>query len=217
MNWLKRNWGWILVCIIASFPLIELYHLANFNFANNDYEFLMFDDYEYPEHIADQMDRDAIPGIEFAIHTTGEWAIRFLIAILMCTPIRILLGWTCSLHTRQTMGITTGVFASLHFSLFVSHEGFFSVFSELELVLGLIAGIIIFALMITSNKFSMRLLKRAWKKLHRLAYLAAILVVLHIILLKEDWLLYSSVLLFGFLLRYKPIKNQIEKWRIKKA
>lgn len=217
MNWLQKNWGWILVGSIAFVPLLSLYELANFNFENNDYDFLIFDDYEYPLHIAEQMDIEAMPGIKFAIHTTGEWAIRFLITILMCTPLRILLGWTCSLYTRQAIGITTGVYTLLHFSLFIKYEGFFAIFSELKLILGFLAGLIIVALMITSNKRSMKLLKRAWKKLHRLAYVATGLVLLHVILLKEDWLLYTCVLGLGFVIRYKPIRSRIESLRKNKV
>jgi sulfoxide reductase heme-binding subunit YedZ len=217
MNWLKKNWGWVLVCVIAFVPLLSLYELANFNFENNTYDFLIFDDYEYPPHITEQMDIEAIPGIKFAIHTTGEWAIRFLITILMCTPIRILLGWTCSLYTRQAIGITAGFFTVLHFSLFIKYEGFIAIFSEPKLVLGFLAGIIVVALMITSNKRSMKLLKKAWKKLHRMAYVAAGLVLLHVILLKEDWLLYTCLLGLCFLVRYKPIRLRMEQVRSKKA
>ncbi|BAX81963.1 ferric reductase-like transmembrane domain-containing protein [Labilibaculum antarcticum] len=217
MNWLKKNWDWILVCVIAFVPLFSLYELANFNFENNNYDFLIFDDYEYPPHIAEQMDFDTIPGIKFAIHTTGEWAIRFLITILLCTPVRILFGWTCSLYTRQAIGITTGIYVLLHFSLFLKYEGFFAIFSEPELVLGFLAGIIVVALMITSNKRSMKLLKKAWKKLHRMAYVAAGLVLLHVILLKEDWLVYACILGLGFLIRYKPIRSRLEELRLKKA
>lgn len=206
-----------MVGIIAFVPLVSLYELANFNFENNNYDFLIFDDYEYPPDIADLMDTDSIPGIKFAIHTTGEWAIRFLIAILMCTPFRILSGRACSLYTRQAIGICTGIFTLLHFSLFIKYEGFFAILSELELVLGFLAGIVVVSLMITSNKRSMRLLKKYWKKLHKMAYVAAGLVLLHVILLKEDWLLYACLLGFGFLVRYKPIRLRLERLRSKKV
>lgn len=213
MSWLKKNWSWILVCIIAFVPLLSLYELANFNFENNDYDFLIFDDYEYPPHLAEEMDMEAIPGIKFAIHTTGEWAIRFLIAILMCTPLRILLGWTCSLYTRQAIGISTGIYTLLHFSLFIKYEGFFAVFSEVKLVLGFLAGIIVLALMITSNRRSMKLLKKSWKKLHKMVYVVAGLVLLHVIFLEEDWLVYTCILGIGFLIRYKPIRSRLEQIR----
>ncbi|WP_320018987.1 ferric reductase-like transmembrane domain-containing protein [Labilibaculum manganireducens] len=217
MNWLKKNRGWILVCIIAFVPLLSLYELANFNFENNNYDFLIFDDYELSPELAEKMDVDAIPGIKYAIHTTGKWGIRFLIAILMCTPVRILFGWTSNLRTRQAIGITTGVYALLHFSFFIKYEGFLAIFSEVKLVTGFLAGIIVFALMITSNKRSMKLLKKNWKKLHKLAYVAAGLVVLHVILLEEDWLVYVGLLGLGFIIRYKPIRSRLEELRMKKA
>jgi methionine sulfoxide reductase heme-binding subunit len=164
MNWLKKHWGWILVCILASLPLVNLLEMLSFNFEDNTYAFLLFDDYEYPPHIADQMDFDSMPGIKYASQVTGEWAIRFLLAILMCTPLRILFGWTCSLYTRQAIGITTGVYALLHFLLFVTYEGVLATFSEPELIIGFLACIIVFFLMITSNKRSMKWLKKTWKK-----------------------------------------------------
>ena len=216
MNWLKKHWGWILVCIIASLPLVNLFEMLSFNFEDNGYGFLIFDDYEYPAHIADQMDYDSIPGIKYASQLTGEWAIRFLLAILMCTPLRILFGWTCSLYTRRAIGITTGVYSILHFILFVNYEGFAAIFSEPELVIGFIAGIIIFFLMITSNKKSMKWLKKTWKKVHRLSYFAGILALMHVIFMKEDWILYAVILGLGFLLRYKPIRRKVEQLRLNK-
>ena len=217
MNWLKKHWGWILVCILASLPLVNLLEMLSFNFEDNTYAFLLFDDYEYPPHIADQMDFDSMPGIKYASQVTGEWAIRFLLAILMCTPLRILFGWTCSLYTRQAIGITTGVYALLHFLLFVTYEGVLATFSEPELIIGFLACIIVFFLMITSNKRSMKWLKKTWKKVHRLSYFAGILALIHVILMKEDWVLYASILGVGFLLRYKPIRSKIEQVRVKKS
>ena len=217
MNWLKKHWAWILVCILASLPLVNLLEMVNFNFEDNAYDFILFDDYEYPPHIADLMDFDSIPGIKYASQITGEWAIRFLLAILMCTPLRILFGWTCGLFTRQAIGIVTGVYALLHFLLFISYEGILAIFSAPELIVGFLAIIIVFFLTITSNKRSMKLLKRTWKKVHRLSYFAGVLALIHVLLMKEDWILYASILGFGFLLRYHPIRSRIEQLRMKKA
>lgn len=214
MNCLKKHWGWILVCILAVLPLVNLFEMVNFNFEDNGYNFLLFDDYEYPPHIADQMDFDSIPGIKYASQVTGEWAIRFLLVILMCTPLRILFGWTSSLYTRQALGITTGIYAVLHFLLFANYEGFVAIFSKPELIIGLIAFVIIFFLMITSNTRSMKWLKKTWKKLHRLSYFAGVLALVHVILMKEDWILYACILGLGFFLRYKPIRRKIEQFRI---
>ena len=58
-------------------------------------------------------------------------------------------------------------------------EGFVS-----YLAVGLIALIIATPLLLTSNNYAMRLLKKRWKLLHRMTYFMAIFVVLHIALIE---------------------------------
>jgi sulfoxide reductase heme-binding subunit YedZ len=50
---------------------------------------------------------------------------------------------------------------------------------QLYIALGLIALMILSALAITSNKWSMRRLGKNWKRLHRLVYCVGIIVVVH--------------------------------------
>ena len=217
MNWLKRNWEWILVVTIVIIPLVKLYGMVYFNFEDNGYDLILFDDYEYPDEIAEELGTDVMPGIKYAIHTTGEWCIRLLIAALMCTPIRIVFGWNIKLFTRQAIGISTGIYALLHFALFVISENFISVFSEWELICGFLAALIVVLLMLTSNRRSMRILKAGWKKLHRFVYLAALLALLHVILLQEDWIIYAAILGFGFLVRLRVVRDRLSDLRTKKS
>lgn len=216
MNWLKKNLGWIVVLVLALWPLFDIFNQITFNFETNEYEFILFDDYEYPADIAEKLGVDLIPGIKYVSQVTGNWAIRFFIAVLMCTPLRILFGWNCGLYLRQALGIATGFYALLHFSLFVFSEGFLAIFSKVELVSGFLALGIIVSLMITSNRRSMKLLKSGWKKLHRFVYLAAAFVLLHVVLLKDNWVLYVCLLAFVFLVRFQPVRNRIESIRMKR-
>lgn len=217
MDDLRKHWGWILVCMLASIPLFNLLEMLHFNFEDNNYAFLLFDDYEYPAHIADQMDLDSISGIKYASQLTGKWAIRFLLAILMCTPLRIISALSCGLYTRQALGISAGIFATLHVILFIAYEGFFAIFSEIELIVGFFAFLIIFLLMITSNKRSMKWLKKLWKRVHRLSYFAGVLALMHVLLMKKDWYLYAAILAVALLLRYKPIRNRLEHYSLKRT
>ena len=72
----------------------------------------------------------------------------------------------------------------------------------------ILAWIIIFILWITSNKISVKILKRSWKKLHYLAYLAFIFTALHIYFINGEILNFIIVILFCFLkiLEYFKIK-----------
>jgi len=54
------------------------------------------------------------------------------------------------------------------------------------LLWGSLAGSIIFLLGITSNTFSVKLLKRNWKRLHMLVFLALVFVALHIYFIAGD-------------------------------
>ena len=90
-------------------------------------------------------------------------------------------------------------------------------FKETGFVLGLTATLVMLVLAITSNRRSMKFLRKKWKKLHRLAYLAGLLAILHVVLLEHgDWAPYAIILAIGFLLRLTFIKETIGKLRMRK-
>ncbi|WP_321516337.1 ferric reductase-like transmembrane domain-containing protein [Marinifilum fragile] len=215
MSLLQKNWSWLIVIVLALFPLIKIFSLISFNFEYPEFDFILFDDYELPEQLAIQKGRDIIPGIEIAIEQTGEWAIQWLMAVLMITPFKIVFGTKSNLFVRQAMGISCGVYVLLHAFFFMYHEGFFAVFSDLPLILSGISAIIIFALTITSNRRAMKLLKRHWKTLHRLVYFAAILTIAHVVLLNKDWELYSTVFCIGLIVRFGPVRQFFQTQNLK--
>ena len=73
------------------------------------------------------------------------------------------------------------------------------------ITVGFLAWLILSSLAITSFKALMRRMGRNWKRLHRLVYVAATLVILHYLwLVKADYLqpmIFGSVLIFLLLLR----------------
>ena len=152
-----------------------------------------------------------------AVKETGEWAIRWLVAILSLTPFTILTGIKSRLHVRQAVGITAFIYASLHLLFFCIDKGLMETFKEFGYIMGLVATVIMLLLAITSNKRSMKFLRKGWKKLHRLAYLAVLLAILHLVLLEHsDWAPYAIILVIGLLLRLTFIKEEIGKLRIPK-
>jgi sulfoxide reductase heme-binding subunit YedZ len=214
MAFFRKNWAWLLVCCVAITPMIKIFSLISFNFEYPEFDMILFDDVELSEQIALKTGRDILPGIELAIEQTGEWAIRWLIAVLMITPIRIVFGTKSNLFVRQAMGISCGMYVFLHAFFFMYHEGFFAVFSDLPLILSAISAVIIFALTLSSNRRSMKLLKKHWKTMHRLVYFAAILTIAHVVLLNKGWELYASLFSLGIIVRFGPVRQFFESKKL---
>ena len=83
---------------------------------------------------------------------------------------------------RREVGLISFFFASIHSAITISHLNID--FLALETYTSYYSGIgtlIIFTLLaITSNRFSIRRLKRAWKILHKFTYVAMFLLLIHI-------------------------------------
>lgn len=188
MKFLKRNYGWIIVVLLGLLPLIPLLKIG----------------------IAEEEN-----SIDMLYHISGEFAIRWMTAVLTLTPFYILFGIT-NLNVRQAMGIVTSVWSFIHFVLFIWIEGFLETFTQVNYVLGLLAIMILIPLFFTSSRKAMRLLKRKWKKLQRFAYAAIVLSLLHVFLLDKAWLIYAIVVGLGFIIRFSVVKEYCIALRSKK-
>ncbi len=206
----KKLIGILPILLIAGFVLLKLLQFVEIDFSQQREGLLHFVDVELTEDEADRLDRDFIPGIEYISNLTGTWAVRFLLAAFLMSPVSLLIGRSFPLYFRQSVGIATGVFTMLHVFVFIYSESFLSIFSRAELILGFLAFLIILSLTMTSNKKAMKLLKRRWKRLHRWVYLAVLLVMLHLIILDHSWLVYGILFAFGFVFRIKSVKRFIK-------
>ena len=117
---------------------------------------------------------------------TGKIALIFLVSSLACTPINTVFGFKPALKVRRALGLYAFVFATSHGLILVGLDyGFDWFLLQLEILdkryilVGLSAFLILLLLAITSFRWWMRRLGKYWKWLHRLVYLAGILVVLH--------------------------------------
>jgi len=201
------------IVLIVLLVLGRLSQFVDLNFSDLGEELFTFVDVELSDEEADLQDRDFIPGIEYVAGLTGLWAIRFLLAAFLMTPISLLIGRSFPLYLRQSIGIATGLFSFLHAMVFVVSEGLFPIFTRFELVFGFIAFCIISILSLTSSRRAMKLLKRRWKSLHRWVYLTVFLVIIHLVLLDQSYMLYAVLFGLGFLLRLKPVKKRIKAIR----
>jgi len=203
----KHYIGILPIVLIALFVLWKLSQFVEIDFTEKGEGIISFVDVELSEEEADRLDRDFIPGIEHVTSLTGLWAIRFFLAAFLMSPISLIIGRSFPLYFRQSIGIATGLFTTLHVMVFVLFEGVFQIFTRPELVSGFIAFLIILSLTLTSSKRAMKLLKRKWKSLHRWVYFAALLVIIHIIILDQSWMVYGILFGLGFVFRIKVVKQ----------
>jgi len=117
----------------------------------------------------------------------GHWAVRFLLFSLAMSPLYIYTGWRPALRLRKPAGLWAVAFAGLHVWLFTSDLTWGKTWYETYARIGFVAFIILLVLALTSHQLAMRLLKKNWKRLHRIVYIAGILVVLHGLLAASDW------------------------------
>lgn len=128
------------------------------------------------------------------IHATGDLAAQLLIVVMAITPLRLMApraSWAAWLaKRRRDIGVATFCYAALHATIYLIRKANLNLIveegTELDLLTGWFAFTIFAALAITSNDVSLRLLKRAWKTLHRLVYFAALATFAHWVLTAFD-------------------------------
>ena len=118
----------------------------------------------------------------------GLGALTALTLCLACTPINIVFNFPPVRRLRRNLGLYAFFFASLHLlALLFWIEGWNGavfwegVINSWPQQIGLVAFCILLLLAITSLKGLRRLLRRNWKRLHRLSYVAGVLGALHLL------------------------------------
>jgi methionine sulfoxide reductase heme-binding subunit len=132
--------------------------------------------------------------IEFVEHSTGTWALVFLLVTLSMTPIRLLTGRVWQIQLRRILGLFMFFYACLHITTYVWLDFAFiwediikDIAKHPRILVGFAAFILAIPLAATSNSYAIRRLKTNWKKLHQAVYFIGILAVVHYLLLvKKD-------------------------------
>lgn len=125
--------------------------------------------------------------IEEALNQLGLVALVFLLAALACTPAKLVAGWTWPLRLRRLLGLLAFLYASLHVATYLGIDQFFdwpAIGADIRkrpfIFAGFTAFVSLVPLALTSTNASVRRLGFVrWKLLHRLAYVAPALAVLH--------------------------------------
>lgn len=196
MKTIKKHYGWVTVAILASLPLLVISSMINFNPGNGQILSLVTDESGNTEST-----------LHMLYHVTGEFAVRWMTAVLTLTPIFIIFGVT-NLFVRQAMGIATAIWSFLHFIIFIWIEGFLTTFDQVNYIAGFVAILILIPLFFTSNRKSMKILKGSWKKLQSFVYVAIFLSLLHIAILEKPYLFYLLIVGLGFIVRVPIVKNK---------
>ncbi len=165
--------------------------------------------------------------IQAATIRTGHYALTLLWLSLACSPLYILTGFSELLPLRRVLGLYAFGYAGLHLLIFVGWDYGFDwslvlpLFArQYYLIAGLAALVLLFVLALTSFSLWIRWLGVFWKRLHRLVYLAAGLVVVHYLLVVdgslwtlqgEIWkpLAYAAVLALLLALRLPPVRRAV--------
>ena len=127
----------------------------------------------------------ANPG-DYITDQTGTWALAMLVITLTVTPLRRLTKWNELIKLRRMLGLFAFFYATLHMLTWVVFVHFFDTSFMLEdiakrpyITVGMATFLILLALAVTSNRYSLRKLGRRWQKLHRLVYVAGVGAVIH--------------------------------------
>lgn len=130
-----------------------------------------------------------------ALNELGLMALVFLIASLACTPAKALFGVTWPIRIRKTLGLWAFFYAVLHFLTYAVLDQLVdlkAIVADITarpfILVGFSAFLLLVPLAITSTSGMLkRLGAKRWKLLHRLAYVAAVLGIVHFVLrVKKD-------------------------------
>lgn len=159
---------------------------------------------------------------------TGLPALILLCLSLAVTPANTLLGWRWAIPLRRWLGLYAFFYVCLHLLIFVGLDYGFdpaligeALFEKRYALVGFAAFMLLLPLALTSTRGWQKRLGRNWKRLHRLAYGAALLAVVHFVwLVKADLrepLAYGAVVLGLLALRLPPVRRRLSGLRARLA
>lgn len=162
--------------------------------------------------------------IQYITFRTGKAALVLLILSLACTPMSTIFGLKQVIRLRKPLGLYAFTYATLHFLTFVGLDYQFdpsllqeAIFKKRYALVGFAAFLSLLPVAITSTRSWMKRLGKNWKRLHRLVYLAGILVIVHFVwLVKSDIrepLAYGSVIVLLLTLRFTVVKKPLVNLR----
>ena len=145
--------------------------------------------------------------IQILERRTGDIALALLLISLSFTPIRVITGFNRGVKYRRITGLYAFYYAAAHFLVYLGLDYGFdfalvwqTILQTRYLWFGGVALLILTTMAITSTDGWKLRLRRNWRRIHRLVYLASLLALIHFALAKKGDLLHlSGEELFPFL------------------
>ena len=155
---------------------------------------------------------------------TGDYSLILLVLSLACTPVANIFGLKTVLSLRRALGLYGFFYASLHFLNFIGLDYRFDftllrndVFGKAHIWVGLAALLALVPAAVTSTRGWIKRLGKNWERLHWLVYPAALLSVLHFLLLVKadirEPLLYGFIVVLLLLVRLRSVRNLVSRFR----
>jgi methionine sulfoxide reductase heme-binding subunit len=203
LRYARQDWLWLGTNIAAAVPVL----------------WLLWDYWR---------DNLSINPIDDLTNRTGSAAIFLLVASLAVTPLFIITGYNPVTKLRRSLGLWAFGYVALHLLVFVGVDYAFSLHYILldglpqkpYIIAGFVAFLLLIPLALTSTRGWMKRLGRNWKRLHRLAYAAGVLGVLHYIWVKKVFfgepVVYAVILALLLAVRIPPVRRAIVAQRQKR-
>ncbi len=170
--------------------------------------------------VNNRLGADPLKALEFQL---GVYALQLLVATLVITPLRNLLGINL-IKYRRAIGLMAFFYVLAHLLtyLWLDQQWWWgAIYKDLTkrpyIIIGMLSALALLPLAVTSNNASIKRLGAAsWKKLHRLAYFAAMGGAVHYVLLRKIWeqepITYVAIV--AVLLIYRVVRANKAKFRI---
>jgi sulfoxide reductase heme-binding subunit YedZ len=131
--------------------------------------------------------------ISFVTNWLGDWALRILLVSLALTPLRLITGMAWQMPLRRLLGLFAFFYVALHFSVWLALDHFFDwhqmgtdIAKRPYITVGMAALLCLIPLAATSTTGMIkRLGAPAWRRLHRLVYVAGLLASVHFLWLAK--------------------------------
>jgi methionine sulfoxide reductase heme-binding subunit len=163
---------------------------------------------------------------EALIRSLGDWTLRFLVLVLLVTPLRQWAGWPALARMRRMFGLFVFFYASLHLVAYAWFDMGLDLAQIVHdtgqrrfILVGMVSWLLLLALAATSFNRAIRWLGAPrWQALHRAVYAVAVLAILHFFWMRagknnfaEVWV-YAAILgsLLGWRLWHRQQRRRLQ-------
>ena len=145
---------------------------------------------------------------EALIRSLGDWTLRFLVLVLLMTPLRVIAGLPALARLRRMVGLFVFFYATLHLTAYAWLDMEFvwpdivnDVVKRPFILVGMLSWLILLVLASTSMNRVIRWMGgKRWQRLHRVVYAVAGLAILHFYWMRSGKNNFAEVIVYGAIL-----------------